>query len=66
MNDMPRGLYGPNRDGAGDPDAVPLAERLTRSPQRLAEEHNRAHVPLLARLAALSPFRTAPDRFPRS
>jgi hypothetical protein len=66
MNEIPGCLFGPDGDGTGDPDAPTLPERLTRSPQRLAQERARARVPLLARLAALSPFRTTPDRLPRS
>jgi hypothetical protein len=41
MTRPPRGLYGPNRDGLGDPDRFTLAERATRSDDRLQIERDR-------------------------
>lgn len=31
---MPRGFYGPNADGLGDPDRMTVADRATKSPER--------------------------------
>jgi hypothetical protein len=42
---IPAGLYGPERDGLGDPDRPTVAERMVRSPERLAEERQRRSSP---------------------
>ena len=60
MNRLPRGLYDPNGDGMSDPERPDTGERVTRSPERIADDASRA--------AALSPMlrrlRAAALRFP--
>lgn len=53
---LPRGLYGPDRDGLGDPERPSTVQRLTWSPERIAEEADRAAAPspMLRRLRAVA------------
>lgn len=60
---VPSGLYGAT-DGLAHPDRPTLPERLTRSPERLAEDVSRARSrsPLLARLRRVALNIPAPTR----
>ena len=64
MTRLPRGLYGPNRDGLGDPERPDLTERLTLSPERIAEDADRAAAlsPMLRRLRAVALRFPTPSR----
>lgn len=42
---VPPGLYAAEHDGLGDPDRFTVAEKMTRSPERLAEERRRRESP---------------------
>ena len=56
MTRLPRGLYGPNRDGLNDPERPDAGERVTRSPEWIAEDADRAAAlsPMLRRLRAVA------------
>lgn len=41
MTNTPRGRYGPNYDGLGDPERITAAERMTASEPRLIDERQR-------------------------
>jgi hypothetical protein len=44
-SDIPRGEFGPNYDGLGDPQRITPAERMTASEARLIEERDRRNHP---------------------